>query len=46
MEGRRVDPAFHADILDAYYREQGWSADGLVEDATLHDLGLTRPASV
>ncbi|HPC83530.1 MAG TPA: aldehyde ferredoxin oxidoreductase C-terminal domain-containing protein [Thermoanaerobaculaceae bacterium] len=41
--GRRVDPDFHAEILDAYYRVQGWTEDGLVSDDTLASLGLTRP---
>jgi aldehyde:ferredoxin oxidoreductase len=45
MKGRKVDPAFHEAILDAYYREQGWTADGLVEDATIADLGLARPVA-
>jgi len=43
MKGRRIDPAFHNQILDAYYREQGWTADGLVPDETLRRLGITKP---
>ena len=43
MKGRRVDPELLGRILDAFYREQGWSADGLVTDATLAALGLERP---
>jgi aldehyde:ferredoxin oxidoreductase len=43
--GRKVDPESHRAILDAFYREQGWSEDGLVTDAGLEKLGLTRPVS-
>lgn len=43
LKGRRVDPELVGSILDAFYREQGWSNEGLVTDATLASLGLEHP---
>lgn len=43
MTGRKVDREYHKAILDAFYRLQGWTADGLVGDETLAQLGLVRP---
>lgn len=43
MAGRKVDPEYHRAILDAFYDEQGWDEAGLVSDAALEKLGLTRP---
>lgn len=39
LAGRAVDPVLHAATLDAYYRAQGWTADGVVEPETLAKLG-------
>jgi len=38
--GKRVDPAAHGAILDAYYRKQGWTADGIVGPEPLQKLGI------
>jgi aldehyde:ferredoxin oxidoreductase len=40
LKGRRVDPDLHHRILDAYYRQQGWTEDGQVALETLADLGI------
>jgi aldehyde:ferredoxin oxidoreductase len=38
--GRAIDPAFHRAVLDAYYRAQGWTAEGDVVPDRLRALGL------
>ena len=38
--GKAVDPARHDAILNAYYRKQGWTRDGMVEPALLRALGI------
>ncbi len=30
MKGRKADPAYHTEILDAYYKQQGWNNEGEV----------------
>jgi aldehyde:ferredoxin oxidoreductase len=42
--GRAVNPAFYAEILDAYYQHLGWRADGVVSSERLAALGITEPA--
>jgi aldehyde:ferredoxin oxidoreductase len=39
-KGDRVIPEFYSSILDAYYQDQGWTAKGLVDPATLQKLGI------
>jgi aldehyde:ferredoxin oxidoreductase len=39
LAGRAVDPAKYAATLDAYYRAQGWSAEGVVGEDRLEKLG-------
>lgn len=41
MKGRKVDPDLLGEILDAYYKEQGWNRDGLVTEETLKTLGIS-----
>jgi len=38
--GKAVDPARHDAILNAYYRKQGWTREGMVEPALLRALGI------
>jgi hypothetical protein len=40
MQGRAVDPAFHAAALDAFYAHHGWTSDGTVALPTLDELGI------
>jgi aldehyde:ferredoxin oxidoreductase len=32
MKGRKADPVYHNEILDAYYQQQGWASDGKVKE--------------
>ncbi|MBE3135591.1 MAG: hypothetical protein IMZ55_19155, partial [Acidobacteria bacterium] len=34
--GKAVDPAFHNDMLDAYYQHLGWTADGVVDRSVVN----------
>jgi aldehyde:ferredoxin oxidoreductase len=40
LKGRAVDPAYYGSILDAYYRVQGWSKEGVVDAGLLERLGV------
>ena len=40
LKGRAVDPAYYGSILDAYYRAQGWSMEGVVDVGLLERLGV------
>jgi aldehyde:ferredoxin oxidoreductase len=40
LTGRAVDPAYYGSILDAYYRAQGWSKEGVVDAGLLERLGV------
>jgi aldehyde:ferredoxin oxidoreductase len=46
MQGRKVDADLHGKILAAYNREQGWSAEGIVEESTLKALGIAPPGAL
>lgn len=34
--GKAVDPAFHNDMLDAYYQHLGWTPDGVVDRSVVN----------
>jgi len=40
LKGRAVNPAYYGSILDAYYRAQGWSMEGVVDAELLERLGV------
>jgi aldehyde:ferredoxin oxidoreductase len=39
-KGKAVDPVFYNAVLDAYYKQQGWTKDGIVPPALLRELGI------
>jgi aldehyde:ferredoxin oxidoreductase len=41
VQGRRVTREMYNEMLDEYYRERGWDADGVVREETLQTLGLS-----
>jgi aldehyde:ferredoxin oxidoreductase len=40
IQGRRITREMYNEMLDEYYSERGWDADGVVREETLRRLGL------
>ncbi len=41
--GKAVAPAYHQEILDAYYRQWRWTNEGLVPAKLLEEYGIEKP---
>ncbi len=41
--GKAVAPAYHREILDAYYRQWRWTNEGLVPAKLLEEYGIEKP---